>query len=189
MPSIPDDAKPPVFLDRDGTLIVEKHYLSDPQKVSLEIDVVAGLLDIQGMGHPLFVVSNQSGIGRGIFSDDDARRVNRRTDELLRESGITVTAWYYCPHAPDTNCECRKPLPGMARCASREWGVQLSGSYVIGDKASDLELADAIGGTGILVTTGHGQQAKAQALHDKRPVFGRLTDAAGYIRCREAAQS
>jgi histidinol-phosphate phosphatase family protein len=172
---------PVVFLDRDGTLIVEKRYLSDPRAVELEEGVVDGLARLQQHGHPLIVVSNQSGIGRGMFTEQDARRVNERVAALLGGFGIEILAWYMCPHAPDFACDCRKPLPGMPLAASRDLGLGLSGSYVVGDKQCDLEVADAIGGTGILVTTGHGRDSLDWATREARPVFAGLRDAAEYI--------
>lgn len=174
----------PVFLDRDGTLIVEKQYLSDPAQVSLEEGVVDGLRLLRDAGHPLIVLSNQSGIGRGKFTTEDAQRVNARTAELLRSFGIDILAWYFCPHAPATACECRKPLPGLAHEAARDWGVRLHGSYVVGDKQSDVELADAIGGTGLLLGTGHGGASRAWAQAAGRPVFTDLLGAAHYIEGR-----
>ncbi len=174
-------SRPPVFLDRDGTLIVEQRYLSDPSGVVLESGVFDALFLLQRHGHPLIVLSNQSGIGRGLFTAHDARRVNERVAELLRGRGIEVLAWYVCPHAPETGCDCRKPSPGMAVAAARDWNVGLAGSYVVGDKQSDLLLADAIGGLGILVTTGHGSESVDWARAQNRPVFDGLTAAARYI--------
>jgi D-glycero-D-manno-heptose 1,7-bisphosphate phosphatase len=171
----------PVFLDRDGTLIVEKEYLSDPEGVCLEDSVVAGLALLQAEGHPLIVVSNQSGVGRGILSEAQARAVATRTEELLRGHGVHILAWYRCLHAPDAGCTCRKPLPGMALAAARDWRLSLAGSYVIGDKRSDLELADAIGGTGILLTTGHGSADRDWAIAERRPVFDKFKDAAQFV--------
>jgi histidinol-phosphate phosphatase family protein len=174
-------ARAPVFLDRDGTLIVEKRYLSDPAGVELEAGVVEGLSRLQQRGHPLIVLSNQSGIGRGLFTERDAQRVNERIALLLRAHGIEILAWYLCPHAPDAACDCRKPLPGMPLNASRDWQLDLVGSFVIGDKTCDVELADAIGGTGILVTTGHGHDAVEWARSRSRPVVPGLRGAADYI--------
>jgi D-glycero-D-manno-heptose 1,7-bisphosphate phosphatase len=174
-------AAPPVFLDRDGTLIVEKDYLSDPDQICIEEGAAEGLSMLMAHGHPLIVLSNQSGIGRGIFTESDARRVNARVSVMLRERGVEITAWYFCPHAPGMSCACRKPLPAMAVAASRDWNLVLSGSYVIGDKQTDLELADAIGGTGILVTTGYGLEFVEWARGQARPVFGDLQGAAQYI--------
>lgn len=180
---------PPIFLDRDGTLIVEKDYLSDPDGVSLEEGVIDGLTLLSGRGHPLIVLSNQSGIGRGMFTEYDARRVNVRVAEILRAEGIELMAWYVCPHLPQARCECRKPSPGMALEASREWHVDLVGSFVIGDKRSDLELADAIGGIGILVTTGHGPTSVEWALRQRRPVCAGMRAAADYILSRNGSAS
>jgi histidinol-phosphate phosphatase family protein len=172
---------PPVFLDRDGSLIVEREYLSDPDEATIEAGVVEGLRILQERGHPLIVLSNQSGIARGLFASHDADRVNERVAAMLHRQGVDVLAWYVCPHAPDGGCDCRKPLPGMALAAARDWHVELKGSYVVGDKRSDVEMADAIGGTGILVTTGHGRLALDWARAASRPVFDGLRSAAAYI--------
>jgi D-glycero-D-manno-heptose 1,7-bisphosphate phosphatase len=172
---------PPVFLDRDGTLIEEMHYLSDPNLVRLEKGAVAALGLLMEHRHPLIVLSNQSGIGRGMFLESDAQRVNARLGDMLQVHGISIMGWYLCPHAPEAQCDCRKPLPGMAIAASRDWHLTLSGSYVIGDKQTDLELADAIGATGILVTTGHGREFADRARRESRPVFDDLRGAAEYI--------
>lgn len=174
-------AAPPVFLDRDGTLIVERHYLSDPEGVRLERGVVEGLTRLRQLGHALIVLSNQSGIGRGIFEASAAHRVNARIADRLREHGIEILAWYMCPHAPEAMCSCRKPSAGMALAAAREWSLELEGSYVIGDKHTDLELADSIGATGILVTTGHGAESVAWASRHSVPIFDSMRDAAEYI--------
>jgi D-glycero-D-manno-heptose 1,7-bisphosphate phosphatase len=173
--------KPPVFLDRDGTLIVEKDYLSDPGQVALEKTVIEGLSMLQQHQYPLIVVSNQSGISRGLLTEADAHKVNARGDLLLREQGIRILAWYICPHAPDSHCSCRKPLPGMALEAARDWKLELAGCFVVGDKRTDVELADAIGGRGILLTTGHGHEAKSWASAAGRPVFDEFRDAAQFI--------
>jgi len=172
---------PPVFLDRDGTLIVEKDYLSDPDGVALEAGVVEGLTLLQARGHPLIVLSNQSGIGRGFFGERDAERVNARAAELLKSCGIDILGWYMCPHAPEAGCDCRKPLPGMALAASRDLKLELPGSFMVGDKRADLELADAIGATGVLVASGHGRSAVAWARSHAKPVFDDFKGAAEYI--------
>jgi histidinol-phosphate phosphatase family protein len=177
----PTATKPPVFLDRDGTLIVEKNYLRDPDQVQLEDTVIEGLTMLQAHGHPLIVVSNQSGIHRGLMTEADAHAVNDRVDSVLREQGIEILGWYICPHGPDSSCACRKPSPGMALQASREWGLNLAGCFVVGDKRVDVELANAIGGRGILLTTGHGRDHAPWARASARPVFGEFRDAARFI--------
>ncbi len=175
-----------MFLDRDGTLIVEKHFLRDPDLVQLEAGVIEGLQMLQEAGHSLIVISNQSGIGRGKLTEVDAQLINDRLDSLLRAKGVEILAWYLCPHSPDVSCTCRKPLPGMPTIAAREWQISLPGSYVIGDKRSDIETADAIGGTGILLTTGHGHEYLAWAHEQRRPVFAHLKQAAAYIGERDS---
>jgi histidinol-phosphate phosphatase family protein len=172
---------PPVFLDRDGTLIVEKHFLSDPAGVSLEEGVPEGLALLQSRGHPLIVLSNQSGIGRGLFDESAAQRVNLRVAELLKARNIEILGWYVCPHTPEEGCDCRKPLPGMALAASRDLKLDLPGSFMVGDRRGDLELADAIGATGILVASGYGRSAVEWARGAGRPVFDDFKAAAEYI--------
>ncbi len=149
-------SRPAVFLDRDGTIIVEKNYLADPAQVELLDGVVEGLRRLQKQNLPLVVVSNQSGVGRGYFTMDQLDAVNSRTEALLKEQGIEISAWYVCPHAPDMACNCRKPLPGMIEAACRDLDLDPRQSFVIGDKRADLDLATAVGARGILVTTGYG---------------------------------
>lgn len=174
-------ALPTVFLDRDGTIIVEKHYLSDPALVELEAGAAQGLKLLCELGLTLVVVSNQSGIGRGKFGIDAAHAVNARVAELLAEHGVSIAGWYMCPHAPGTDCSCRKPLPGMAQQAHEELDVALQGAYVIGDKRIDVELGHAIGGVGLLVTTGHGREDESWARSQQVPVFDGLLSASQYI--------
>jgi len=145
-----------VFLDRDGTLIVEKKYLSDPNQVDLLDGVIEGLLHLRKLALPLIVVSNQSGVGRGYFTLNEVQAVNSRIDALLKAEGLEISGWYVCPHAPDVACRCRKPEPGMIEAASRDLGLDPHRSFVIGDKRADLDLATAVGARGILVTTGYG---------------------------------
>lgn len=148
---------PALFFDRDGTLIVEKDYLSDPDQVDLEAGAVEALHRLSRLGMPIVGVTNQSGIGRGYFSEAAAHAVNRRVSDLLAQGGVRIAAWYLCPHAPDQTCTCRKPLPGMALSAARDLDLDLTRSFVVGDKRSDVEMAVNFGGTGVLVTTGHGR--------------------------------
>lgn len=148
---------PAVFLDRDGTIIEEKHYLDDPDGVVLLDGAAEGLRAMAAFPFRLVVVSNQSGIGRGFFSAEQAHAVDSRLKELLAREGIAIAGSYMCPHAPGANCSCRKPRPGMIHAAARELGLDLARSFVIGDKRCDIDLATAAGASGILVTTGHGR--------------------------------
>lgn len=155
--------RPAVFLDRDGTLIREAEYLADPDGVELLPGVPEALRALRAAGFALVVVTNQSGIARGLYGEDDYRRVAHRVDEVLAAAGAPVDATYYCPHHPDHGppCDCRKPALGMHRRAAASLGLDLSASWFVGDKASDVEPAALVGGRGILVRTGYGRRTEA----------------------------
>ena len=148
-------SSPAIFLDRDGTIIVERNYPSHPDQVALLDGAAAGLRAMARHGYPLVVVSNQSGIGRGYFSVEQANAVEERAIHLLASEGVAVAAWYRCPHAPGAGCECRKPAPGMVNAAVRDLDLDPARSFVIGDKWSDIELA-ALLARAASVTTRHG---------------------------------
>ena len=173
--------RPAVFLDRDGTIIVERHYLSDPTLVELEDGAPAALRRLDEAGFILVVVSNQSGIGRGKFGIEAAHAVNDRVTELLGAENVKIAGWYMCPHHPDESCDCRKPATAMAHQAARDLDLDLSRSFVIGDKQSDIEFARAINSRGILVTTGHGRQAVDWAMSQSIPVCSGMSEASELI--------
>lgn len=147
-----------VILDRDGTLIVERHYLRDPDGVELLPGVIEGLARLRRMGLGLIVVTNQAGIGRGYFGRETVEAIQARLEYLLGAAGIALDASYYCPHAPWDGCDCRKPAPGLVHRAEAEFGFDAKGCFVIGDNAGDIELGIGIGARTILVTTGYGRQ-------------------------------
>ncbi|WP_026606378.1 D-glycero-alpha-D-manno-heptose-1,7-bisphosphate 7-phosphatase [Methylocapsa acidiphila] len=169
---------PAIFLDRDGTIIVEKNYLGDPEQVVLLEGAAEGLRAMAKYAFPFVIVSNQSGVGRGYFSIDQAHAVERRLEALLAQEGVTIAGWYMCPHAPDESCACRKPLPGMIRSAVQDLDIDPARSFVIGDKRSDIDLAVAVGAKGILVTTGHGHLDVDYARSIAAPVCRDLIEAA-----------
>jgi D-glycero-D-manno-heptose 1,7-bisphosphate phosphatase len=107
---------------------------------------------------PVIVVTNQSGVGRGFFAESMVHTVHDEMTRQLAAAGAHLTAVYYCPHTSDDDCECRKPKPGMIRRAAREYGVDLMGAFVVGDRYGDVELAQANGGRGVLVRTGYGAE-------------------------------
>ena len=150
--------RPAVFLDRDGTVIVEGDYLSDPDEVRLLPGALGALLQLQEAGFALVLVTNQSGIARDLFTEADYHRVAWRLETLLSEGGVTLDGTRFCPHHPDITgpCICRKPAPGMFTEASTALGLDPSNSFFIGDRIRDLLPAEALGGTGILVRTGYG---------------------------------
>ncbi len=150
-------AAPTVFLDRDGTINCEVHYLSDPDQLELLPGVAEGLRRLCEAGCTLVVVSNQSPIGRGIFTEDRLREINARLAEMLAAEGVTISGWYWCPHTPEEGCDCRKPAPGMFLRARDELGVILEKSWIVGDRLGDLKAGKQVGARAVLVATGYGQ--------------------------------
>jgi len=151
-----------VFLDRDGTVIAERNYLSDPAGVELLPGAAEGLRRMRALGLPLILVSNQSGVGRGYFGLDAVHRVHGRLLELLEAQGAGLDAIYVCPHAPGEACQCRKPLPGLINRAARELDIDPAQSFVVGDKPCDVDLGLVVNATTFLVTTGYGADSAAE---------------------------
>jgi len=141
-----------VFLDRDGTIIEDKGFLGEPSGVTVLPTVVEALTLLRARGYALVVVSNQSGIARGYFGEDDVRAVNAEVDRQLQASGAGVDGWYWCSHY-DAGCTCRKPSPGLVERAVADLDLDLSGGRgaVVGDRGSDVALGHAVGVPGILV--------------------------------------
>jgi D-glycero-D-manno-heptose 1,7-bisphosphate phosphatase len=145
-----------VFWDRDGALMEEVHYCGDPAKVKVYPQVPEALRALKQAGFLNFIVSNQSGIGRGLITEAQYHAVQQ---ELLRQLGEeSIDASYFCPDTPDIPSLRRKPQPGMLLEASAEFGIHLGSSYIVGDKASDIECGRRVGASTILVLTGYGRQ-------------------------------
>ncbi|NLF19240.1 MAG: HAD family hydrolase [Lentisphaerae bacterium] len=150
--------QPCAFLDRDDTLIADRHYLSDPDGVELLPGAAAGLAALRRLGYRLVVVTNQSGVGRGYFTLEDVEAVHRRLTELLAAAGVSLDGIYLCPHVPEDRCDCRKPATGMVERACADLGLDPRRSAMIGDKASDVELARRCGMAAILIETSPGAE-------------------------------
>lgn len=134
-----------LFLDRDGTLIVDTGYPRDPAIVQLLPGVGAGLREACGLGWELIIVSNQSGVARGIISPSQLEAVAAKVTELLAEERVTVDDVRFCIHGPDDGCDCRKPLPGMLLAAAESRGIDLARSVMLGDRDSDMLAGRAAG--------------------------------------------
>jgi D-glycero-D-manno-heptose 1,7-bisphosphate phosphatase len=147
-----------VVLDRDGTIIQERRYLSDPDQVSLIPGAGAALRELQQLGLLLVLITNQSGIGRGYFSRKQLQSVHFRLTQLLKHEGVRLDGVYVCPHKPDDDCGCRKPKLGLLEKAASDLGLGLEQGIVIGDKISDIEMGRAAHALTILVRTGYGSQ-------------------------------
>jgi histidinol-phosphate phosphatase family protein len=170
-----------IFLDRDGTIIQARHYISEVAQVELEQSAPEALLALQGRGFLLVGVTNQSGIAKGFFSMGAVRAINARVDQLLGERGIVIAGWFVCPHGASEGCACRKPAPGLVLEAAELFDIDLARSFVIGDKRSDVELAEAVGATGILVLTGHGRESLEWAHNAGCHVAGDIAHASAII--------
>jgi histidinol-phosphate phosphatase family protein len=145
-----------LVVDRDGTLIKEKHYLADPAGVELLPGVVAGLRTFAQHGYEVAVVTNQSGIGRGYFGTDTLDAIHAELQRQLAQHGIPLRSVYHCPHTPDDGCACRKPEPELLQRAMQELGYAPEQCLVVGDKRCDIELGARLGVRTALVRTGYG---------------------------------
>jgi D-glycero-D-manno-heptose 1,7-bisphosphate phosphatase len=152
------------FLDRDGTLIEDAHFLADPDRIAFIPGAFEALRLLREADYRLVIVTNQSGIARGLYSEEQYRAVEARMEAMLAAEGITIDAAFFCPHHPDFTgpCACRKPLLGMYRDAERNLGIDLADSVYIGDRIRDVEPALKLGGRGILVQTGFGPAESAR---------------------------
>ena len=170
-----------VVLDRDGTIIEEREYLSEPEQVKLIPGVAAALRELRRMGFGLVVITNQSGIGRGFFDRGQLQRVHQRLEELLQAEGIRLEGLYVCPHTSDDDCACRKPKLGLLQKAAEDLGFDMASSIVIGDKASDIEMGRMAGAMTFLVRTGYGAQFENEVAADF--VVDDLAAATEILRC------
>lgn len=175
---------PAIFADRDGTIIEDLNYAKDPEKVRLLHGAAQALSALRESGFLVAVVSNQSGVGRGLITMEDVESVHQRMVELLAEQGVTIDASSYCPHAPWEGCECRKPSPKMLIEIAETLGVDRSSSYLIGDKPSDIEMAAQAGCRSIFIGPADGSGA-AEADHqvdDWDEVVTTILQPAGEVR-------
>lgn len=188
--------RPAVFLDRDGTLIEERGYLSKLEDIALFADTPAALRRLRDAGFALVVVTNQAGIARGYFDEAFVQKAHRYLGEMLAAEGIVIDGYYYCPHHPDglvpeysRVCRCRKPAPGMVEHAARDLDLDVDRSFVVGDKWLDVELATNAGARGILVRTGYGAgDEQRPELSKAIAIVDTILDAANEI-VRQAAHT
>ena len=172
-----------VFLDRDGTLNRDTGYIGSPDGFTLLPGAGGAVKRLKEAGLRVVVITNQSGIGRGLFDEAALNAVNARLTELLTLEGALLDGIYYCPHLPDKGCSCRKPETGLILKAVAELGLDLARSFVVGDKASDMELAKRVGASGVLVLTGAGKEEQGNISAEKGPdhVAKGLPEAASWI--------
>jgi len=156
---VPDSSapRPAVFLDRDGTIAEEVGYLNHPSRFRIFPFAAVAICRLNEAGFPVVVVTNQSGVGRGYFPESLVHSVNEVMKKELAAAGAEIDAIYYCPHMSADHCDCRKPKPGLLQRAALEHSLDLSRSFVVGDRYGDIELARNVGAMGILVRTGYGE--------------------------------
>lgn len=157
-------ALPAAFLDRDGTIIEDPGYLDDPEQVQLIPDAASAIRRLNEAGWVVVVVTNQSGIARGYYTEADYEAVRARVDELLSRQGAKVDAHYHCPHYPDISaCDCRKPGLKHYLHAIGRFGIDPEKSWCVGDRVSDVTPAVRLGAHGLLVRTGAGEANRIEA--------------------------
>ena len=149
-----------VFIDRDGTVNEDVDYLTRVRDLRLIRGAAEGIAKINALGVKTILITNQSAIARGYLSEKTLGRIHQRLKKLLAEQGAFLDGVYYCPHHPDDGCSCRKPAAGMLLAAREDFALELEGSFIVGDKLSDIELGRKLGLTTILVLTGYGRQER-----------------------------
>ena len=174
---------PAIFLDRDGTINVEKNYLyriEDWEWIPGAHDSIKMLRDA---GYLVVVISNQAGIARGLYSTGDVDVLHANVQQELAMHGTCIDAYYYCPHHPDFDdlCTCRKPAPGMLLQAAKDLNIDLTASWMIGDKAIDVFAGHAAGANSMLVKSGYGL-VEISMISADTPVFQSVVEAASHIR-------
>jgi D-glycero-D-manno-heptose 1,7-bisphosphate phosphatase len=148
-----------VILDRDGTIVIDRGYLSDPARLEFEPGAAEGMKWLYSRGYRLVVITNQSGVGRGFFTIERLEAMNERLHVMVEEAGAKLEGIYFCPHAPNDGCACRKPALGLMTRAASELGFDPASAIMIGDKESDMEFGRRAGATTILIA------ADASAAH------------------------
>lgn len=177
-----------VFIDKDGTLVKDVPYNTDPHKVALEPGAGTALATLQAAGFLLILVTNQPGVAHGYFHEEDLFPVFEKIDELLEPDGVRLDAVYYCPHHPlgkieryRQSCICRKPRPGMLLHAARDHDLNLHASWMIGDILHDMEAGNRAGCRTILIDNGHETEWNLNAFNSPAFRVATLTAAADTI--------
>jgi D-glycero-D-manno-heptose 1,7-bisphosphate phosphatase len=177
------------FLDRDGTITVERGHVVSPDELELVEGAAAAIRALNEAGMLAVVVSNQSGVARGLMTEDDLARIHERLEVLLAAEGARLDGAYYCPNFADGTVErythdtsCRKPEIGMLTRAARDLGIDLEASAVVGDQVTDVELAHRAGIPGVLVMTGKGARADERASERGIPIAYRAADLGDAVR-------
>lgn len=177
-----------VFLDRDGTIIEDVGYLNDPRQIKFIPGAIEAIKLLNENGYKVIVITNQAGVARGLTTEDMVQTINKVIHRNILNGGGVVEAFYYCPHHPEhgvypyrKDCECRKPHPGLVKKAEKEHQIDLSQSFIVGDKESDLETGTQANIKSILVLTGTGENTKKEMKQAPAHISANLLEAAKWI--------
>lgn len=170
---------PAIFLDRDGTIIEDNGYISKTSDVTFYPHIFKALELLQ-KHFLLFVITNQSGISKGLISESDVQGVNTYITETLKTKGIAIFDTFYCPHKNEDNCNCKKPKPYFINKAAHLYNVDLTRSFIIGDHPSDVECGINAGVTPIYLLSGHGKKHKDELLYNSK-IIENLSIASKFI--------
>lgn len=179
-----------VFLDRDGTLNPDPGYIASPDDYELYPETIPALKTLATTGLPLILVTNQSGVGRGLIEESSLEAIHEKLSAALAEHGLSFLDTYHCPHTPADECTCRKPATDMFTRAAKEHGIDLVSSYVIGDSPADVAAANTMGAHALLVRTGNGHATESEIMNGRLSadfVGDDLRECARYIVEQEGA--
>lgn len=176
-----------VVLDRDGTLIEDRHYINQESDVIFLPGAIEALKTLKRKGYPLFLVSNQSGVGRGLISEEQFHKVHRRFIDVLKENEIALDQIAYCFHPPEDACPCRKPAIGLLPRDFQGQAIDWARSYIVGDHVPDMELARNIGAAPCLVLTGKGTVTHSHPLPPATQVFETVSEFASSVPVSHSA--
>ncbi|MFX1325855.1 MAG: D-glycero-beta-D-manno-heptose 1,7-bisphosphate 7-phosphatase [Promethearchaeota archaeon] len=153
---------PAIFLDRDGVINKEINYLSNADHLEVIPGAIKALKMLKKMGYLLIVITNQAGIARGYFTEEDLQKIHQKMNKILRKKGVILDDVFYCPHHPDFTgiCDCRKPKPGLIRKAQKKHNIDLTNSYMVGDTLNDIKTGIAANCKTVLVLTGYGSEER-----------------------------
>ncbi len=157
-----------MYVDRDGTLNPDLHYLADAARLEVYRGVAEGLRLLRAHGYLVVCVTNQSGIERGFYTEDEVARIHARLNEILEREGTRVDAFYYCPHAPEAGCACRKPGVGLFEQAERDLAIDRAGSALVGDRSLDIEAGTRLGLFTVLVPSRGHEREIARELGERQ---------------------
>ena len=184
-----------VFIDKDGTLIIDVPYNINPDRITLSDHCIMGLKSLQEKGYLLILITNQSGIARGYFNEEDLLAVEHKIREMLIHEGIVLNGFYYCPHHPEgiiqsftIDCDCRKPRPGLLLQAAKEHGIDLRSSWMIGDILNDIEAGNRAGCRSILIDNGNETEWLINERRNPLIKVKNIDEAAIYILKRDGEQ-